>query len=102
MLARKQAFLSQIYWQSICRALILMHHYSHRQSAWRRMMRHVKTCLSASLTFLLAVAAFAADTTSLSSYFPPPEDKGGWRTLLPESGEPSAQQKAEIRKQTGC
>ncbi|HEX5104658.1 MAG TPA: serine hydrolase, partial [Pirellulaceae bacterium] len=44
----------------------------------------------------------AADVDSLTDYFPPTEDQGGWRTLLPETGEPSADQKAEIRKVTGC
>lgn len=37
----------------------------------------------------------------LSDYFPPPEEKGGWRTLLPESGEPSAADKAKIRELGG-
>jgi len=65
-------------------------------------MRFLKTFVSTSLFCLVAVLCSAADSLSLSTYFPPSEDKGGWRTLLPESGEPSAQQKAEIRKQTGC
>ena len=34
-------------------------------------------------------------------YFPPPEEKGGWRTLLPESGVPDAAQKAKIREVGG-
>lgn len=42
-----------------------------------------------------------AVSTKLTSYFPPPESKGGWRTLLPERGEPSAEQKAKIRSETG-
>jgi CubicO group peptidase (beta-lactamase class C family) len=37
----------------------------------------------------------------LSSYFPAPESKGGWRTLLPATGEPDAEQKAKIRSTAG-
>ncbi len=38
---------------------------------------------------------------ALADYFPPPESKGGWRTLLPDKGEPSAEQKEAIAKKTG-
>ncbi len=38
---------------------------------------------------------------AISDYFPPPESKGGWRSLLPDKGEPSADQKAEIAKTGG-
>src|SRR5438105_15823617 len=65
------------------------------------MMRLLKPGLSICL-LLLANLGFAVDAKSLSTYFPPPEDQGGWRTLLPESGQPSAQQKAKIRQGTGC
>jgi CubicO group peptidase (beta-lactamase class C family) len=51
---------------------------------------------------LIAVQSFAAESKPLSTYFPPPEDQGGWRTLLPAAGEPSADQKANIRKVGGC
>ncbi len=34
---------------------------------------------------------------ALSSYFPAPEEQGGWRTLLPAEGEPDDSQKARIR-----
>jgi CubicO group peptidase (beta-lactamase class C family) len=37
----------------------------------------------------------------LTDYFPPSESKGGWRTLLPAKGEPSAEQKAKIRSVAG-
>ncbi len=37
----------------------------------------------------------------ISDYFPPPENKGGWRTLLPDSGEPNADQKAAVAKTGG-
>src|SRR5438034_4139123 len=50
---------------------------------------------------LLANVGIAADATR-STYFPPPEYQGGWRTLLPESGQPNAEQKAKIRQLTGC
>ena len=38
---------------------------------------------------------------AISDYFPPPESKGGWRSLLPDAGEPSADQKARIAKTGG-
>lgn len=59
-----------------------------------------KICLCASLVLVLLSPALAADK-SLSTYFPPTEEKGGWRTLLPESGEPDAAQKAKIRETAG-
>ena len=34
-------------------------------------------------------------------YFPPPEKKGGWRSLLPKSGMPNKKQKHIIRKKCG-
>jgi CubicO group peptidase (beta-lactamase class C family) len=37
----------------------------------------------------------------LADYFPPPEAKGGWRSLLPEAGDPDAAQKARIREVAG-
>lgn len=37
----------------------------------------------------------------LSDYFPPPEDRGGWRSLLPDKGPPSAAQKARIASTAG-
>ena len=42
-----------------------------------------------------------AQSTRLVEEFPPPEDKGGWKTLLPGSGLPDAAAKAEIKKQAG-
>jgi CubicO group peptidase (beta-lactamase class C family) len=36
-----------------------------------------------------------------AGYFPPPESKGGWRSLLPPKGEPGTAQKAEIAGKAG-
>jgi CubicO group peptidase (beta-lactamase class C family) len=49
----------------------------------------------------LALCLFTQDKPRLSDYFPPSEDKGGWRTLLPESGVPSLAEKAKIRETAG-
>ncbi len=43
----------------------------------------------------------AKANVKLSDYFPPPESKGGWRTLLPGHGDPDAEQKAKIRSLAG-
>ncbi|MBI3854216.1 MAG: serine hydrolase [Planctomycetes bacterium] len=58
----------------------------------------MKTLLSVLVLMSLAPAGQEA---KLSDYFPPPEEKGGWRTLLPESGTPDAAQKAKIREVAG-
>src|SRR5947208_2577585 len=52
---------------------------------------------------LLITAPASADEPKgkLTGYFPPPEAKGGWRSLLPDKGEPSADQKAQIKKSAG-
>lgn len=50
---------------------------------------------------LLLILAFAQEKPRLADYFPPPEEKGGWRTLLPESGEPNAAEKTKIRDVAG-
>ena len=49
------------------------------------------------------LGAWAGDqpTVVLSDYFPPPEEQGGWRTLLPAEGEPDDSQKARIREVGG-
>jgi CubicO group peptidase (beta-lactamase class C family) len=49
----------------------------------------------------IALCILAQDKPKLSDYFPPPEEKGGWRTLLPESGPPSVAEKAKIRETAG-
>jgi CubicO group peptidase (beta-lactamase class C family) len=38
---------------------------------------------------------------TLADYFPPPEDQGGWRSLLPDRGDPDDTQKAKIREVAG-
>jgi CubicO group peptidase (beta-lactamase class C family) len=43
----------------------------------------------------------AAEPAKLADYFPPPESKGGWRTLLPKTGTPDAKQKEQILSQAG-
>ena len=37
----------------------------------------------------------------LSDYFPRTEEEGGWRSLLPDQGEPDDTQKAQIRELGG-
>lgn len=46
-------------------------------------------------------SAARAEQPKLNDYFPPPEAKGGWRSLLPDKGAPSTEQKAQIRKTAG-
>jgi hypothetical protein len=46
---------------------------------------------------LLAGAPFAA----AQEYYPPSESQGGWRSLVPPNGTPTAAQKAEIQKTAG-
>jgi len=65
-------------------------------------MRIAMTCLSAAVVSLTAVFASAGETKSLSDYFPPSESQGGWRSLLPESGDPGAEQKAKIKEVAGA
>lgn len=42
-----------------------------------------------------------ATAPKLADYFPPPESKGGWRSLLPKQGLPGADEKQKIRSETG-
>jgi CubicO group peptidase (beta-lactamase class C family) len=39
--------------------------------------------------------------TVLEAYFPPPESRGGWRSLVPDRGEPDDGQKSKIRAVAG-
>jgi CubicO group peptidase (beta-lactamase class C family) len=55
---------------------------------------------------ILAPSSFQAQaedprTPVLSDYFPPQEEQGGWRSLLPAEGEPDDSQKAKIREVGG-
>lgn len=60
------------------------------------MLRH-----AALWCWLLVMPAVASAQVKLADYFPPPEAKGGWRTLLPPKGEPSDAEKAKIKKDGG-
>lgn len=46
---------------------------------------------------LVALPGRGVHAEGLTDYFPPPESKGGWRSLLPENGPPDAAQKEAIR-----
>ena len=50
---------------------------------------------------LLLASPLRADDAKPKHYFPPPESKGGWRSLLPATGDPDAAQKAKIANTTG-
>jgi CubicO group peptidase (beta-lactamase class C family) len=64
-------------------------------------MSHLRRCVGFCLLVLVSssLPAQTADRpiAALSDYFPPPEEHGGWRTLLPADGEPDDSQKARIR-----
>jgi hypothetical protein len=68
-------------------------------------MSHLRLCIGFCLLVLASspLPAQAADrpTAALSDYFPPPEEQGGWRSLLPAAGEPDDSQKARIREVGG-
>lgn len=63
-------------------------------------MRFARISLCAFLFLAFTLPAWSEDNNKLSNYFPPSESAGGWRSLLPETGEPTADQKISIR-QTG-
>jgi CubicO group peptidase (beta-lactamase class C family) len=58
-------------------------------------------CLLLTLPALRAEPPRAAERAALADYFPPPESKGGWRSLLPEKGDPNSEQKQAIRDKAG-
>ncbi len=59
-------------------------------------------CQIASVALSLCLAgSIRADAPKPADYYPPPESKGGWRSLLPDKGEPDAAQKEKIRKLGG-
>jgi len=64
---------------------------------------HPRAAILAGLFLGLLIGPARAEDkpAPLAAYFPPPESKGGWRSLLPEKGEPGAEQKAAIAKTTG-
>ena len=68
-------------------------------------MNQLRHCVGLCLLVLFSspLPAQAADrpTGALSDYFPPPEEHGGWRSLLPTAGEPDDSQKARIREVGG-
>ena len=53
------------------------------------------------LLSLLSGTVNAQDRARPEPNFPPSESKGGWPTLLPDSGEPDDAAKAKILKATG-
>jgi CubicO group peptidase (beta-lactamase class C family) len=55
------------------------------------------------LVVLTSLLARAGDqhVIALSDYFPAPEERGGWRTLLPAEGDPDDTQKVRIRESGG-
>ena len=63
------------------------------------------SCRSMVVYLLASISgAYAADNESrpaLVDYFPPTESDGGWRSLLPEKGEPDDNQKAKLREIAG-
>ena len=63
--------------------------------------RYVGICLLVFVSSPLLARAADGPAIALSDYFPPPEEQGGWRTLLPAEGEPDDSQKARIREVAG-
>jgi CubicO group peptidase (beta-lactamase class C family) len=66
-----------------------------------RLRQHVYLC--AIILALGSPQLLAGDQLApgLSDYFPPQEEQGGWRSLLPAEGEPDDSQKARIREVGG-
>jgi CubicO group peptidase (beta-lactamase class C family) len=68
-------------------------------------MISLRKCVGLCLVFLapcsLPVRAEDPRVSVLSDYFPPQEEQGGWRSLLPAEGEPDDSQKAKIREVGG-
>ena len=69
------------------------------------MMRRYRWMAFLWLLFLAPAARAAEEETpghpALADYFPSPEDQGGWRSLAPEHGEPSREQKDKIAQLAG-
>ena len=68
-------------------------------------MSGLRRCVGLCLVVLAStpLLTWAGDQpgVALSDYFPPQEEQGGWRTLLPAEGEPDDSQKARIREVGG-
>jgi CubicO group peptidase (beta-lactamase class C family) len=65
-------------------------------------MRPTAWLLSGGFCLLLATVVAAEEPRArLSDFFPPAEEQGGWCSLLPQSGDPDAGRKAEIRSKAG-
>jgi CubicO group peptidase (beta-lactamase class C family) len=63
--------------------------------------RHVCLCLIALACAFPSAHAKDQPGDALSDYFPPQEEQGGWRSLLPAEGDPDDTQKAKIREVCG-
>jgi CubicO group peptidase (beta-lactamase class C family) len=57
--------------------------------------------LAITILGVLLLSPAARGEEARTAYFPPPESKGGWRTLLPPKGEPSADDKKRIAQTAG-
>lgn len=57
--------------------------------------------LRRSLSICAALSMAAVRAAGAADYFPPPEDKGGWRSLLPAEGAPDDAAKKKIREVGG-
>jgi CubicO group peptidase (beta-lactamase class C family) len=58
-------------------------------------------CLFGAIPTLLPAQEKLQERPVLVDYFPPAEVHGGWRSLLPEKGDPDQKQKAAIREVAG-
>ena len=66
-----------------------------------RVPRYMGLCLMFLIAGQLLARAGDQRGPAVSDYFPPTEDQGGWRSLLPAEGEPDDSQKARIRELGG-
>jgi CubicO group peptidase (beta-lactamase class C family) len=64
-------------------------------------MRSITRFLTVALIVGLPSASHAQAPPRLADYFPPAEERGGWRTLLSEQGDADETRKAEIRRVAG-
>jgi hypothetical protein len=58
-------------------------------------------CLFGAIPKVHAADEESQERPALVDYFPPAEDQGGWRSLLPENGDPDPKQRAVIREVAG-